>query len=111
MQGLAVEKWTSPSKITAKTDSRTAKAVAICEIARTRTKTSLKPKSDRAGDLKIMNPVILIYNAQMFFRNFGLRHATAALGEFAIGLAGPNASQKIARFARPAEWLRFQKRR
>ena len=68
-------------------------------------------KSDRAGDLKIMNPVILIYNAQMFFRNFGLRHATAALGELAIGLAGPNASQKIARFARPAEWLRFQKRR
>jgi len=68
-------------------------------------------KSERAGDLKIMNPVILIYNAQMFFRNFGLRHATAALGEFAIGLAGPNASQKIARFARPAEWLRFQKRR
>jgi hypothetical protein len=37
-----------------------------------------------------MNLVILIESAQMFFRNFGFRHATAALGEFAIGLAaGP----------------------
>ena len=35
-----------------------------------------------------MNLVILIDSVQMFFRNFGFRHATAALGEFAIGLAG-----------------------
>jgi len=35
-----------------------------------------------------MNLVMLIDSAQMFFRNFGFRHATAALGEFAIGLAG-----------------------
>jgi hypothetical protein len=35
-----------------------------------------------------MNIVILIDSVQMFFRNFGFRHATAALGEFAIGLAG-----------------------
>jgi hypothetical protein len=35
-----------------------------------------------------MNLVILIESAQMFFRNFGFRHATAALGEFAIALAG-----------------------
>jgi hypothetical protein len=48
-----------------------------------------------------MNLVILIDSAQMFFRNFGLRHVNAALG-FAIGLAAPNAGQKmIARFARP----------
>jgi len=53
-----------------------------------------------------MNLVILIDNAQMFFRNFGVRHVTAAFGHFAIELAGPNASQKIARFARPVEWLR-----
>jgi hypothetical protein len=45
-------------------------------------------KSAKAGDLKIMNLVILIDSVQMFFRNFGFRHATAALGEFAIGLAG-----------------------
>ena len=38
--------------------------------------------------MKIMNLVILIDSVQMFFRNFGFRHATAALGEFAIGLAG-----------------------
>jgi hypothetical protein len=35
-----------------------------------------------------MNLVILIDSAQMFFRNFGFRHATAALGAFAVGLAG-----------------------
>jgi hypothetical protein len=35
-----------------------------------------------------MNLVILFDSAQMFFRNFGFRHATAALGEFAIGLVG-----------------------
>ena len=35
-----------------------------------------------------MNLVILIDSPQMFFRNFGFRHATAALGEFALGLAG-----------------------
>ena len=67
-------------------------------------------KSDRAGDLKIMNLVILIDSAQMFFRNFGLRHVNAALG-LAIGLAAPNARQKmIARFARPVEWLRSRLR-
>jgi hypothetical protein len=75
------------SEITSKTDSRTAKAVAICETARMLNETSLKLNR---GDLKIMNLVILIESAQMFFRNFGFRHATAALGEFAIGLAaGP----------------------
>jgi hypothetical protein len=42
-----------------------------------------------------MNLVILIDSVQMFFRNFGFRHATAALGVFAIGLAGPIAAQKI----------------
>ncbi|MFZ0680326.1 hypothetical protein [Candidatus Binatus sp.] len=54
-----------------------------------------------------MNLMILICSAQMFFRNFGVRHLTAALGHFAIELAGPNASQKIARFATPVEWLRL----
>ena len=53
-----------------------------------------------------MNLVILIDSAQMFFRNFGVRHVNAALGHFAIELAGPKAGQKIARFARPVEWLR-----
>ena len=57
-----------------------------------------------------MNLVILIDNAQMFFRNFGFRHANAALGHFAIELAGPNAAQKMARFARPVEWLRSRLR-
>jgi hypothetical protein len=57
-----------------------------------------------------MNLVILIDNAQMFFRNFGFRHANAALGQFVIELAGPNAGQKIARLARPVEWLRSRLR-
>ena len=53
-----------------------------------------------------MNLMILVDSAQMFFRNFGFRHVNAALG-FAIGLAAPNAGQKIiARFARLIEWLR-----
>ena len=57
-----------------------------------------------------MNLVILIDSAQMFFRNLGLRHVKAALG-LAIGLAAPNAGQKIiARFARPVEWLRSRLR-
>jgi hypothetical protein len=38
--------------------------------------------------LKIVNLMVLINSAQMFFRSFGLRNATEALGEFAIGLAG-----------------------
>jgi|SRR5271155_4516032 len=67
-------------------------------------------KSGRAGDLKIMNLVILIDSVQMFFWNFGLRHVNAALGQFAIELAGPSAGQKIARFARPVEWLRSRLR-
>ena len=41
----------------------------------------------------MMNMAILIESAQMFFRNFGLRHVNAALG-LAIGLAAPNAAQK-----------------
>jgi hypothetical protein len=41
-----------------------------------------------------MNLVILVDSAQMFFRNFGLRHVNAALGS-AIELAAPNAGQKI----------------
>jgi hypothetical protein len=53
-----------------------------------------------------MNLVIFINSAQMFFRNFGLRHVNAALGHFAVELARPNACQKIARFAVPLEWLR-----
>jgi hypothetical protein len=53
-----------------------------------------------------MNLVILINSAQLFFRNFGLRQVNATLGHFAIQLAGPNACQKIARFAVPLEWLR-----
>jgi hypothetical protein len=60
--------------------------------------------------LKIMNLVILIGSVQMFFRSFGVRHVNAALGHFAIELAGPNASQKIARFSRPLEWLRSRLR-
>lgn len=56
-------------------------------------------ESGRADDLKIMNQAIVINSAQMFFRNFGLRHVKAALG-LAIELAAPNAGQKIiARFA------------
>jgi hypothetical protein len=42
-----------------------------------------------------MNLVILINSAWMFFRNFGLRHVTAALGHFALELADPNTDQKI----------------
>jgi hypothetical protein len=38
--------------------------------------------------LKIVNLMILISSVEMFFWSFGLRNATAALGEFAIGLAG-----------------------
>jgi len=54
-----------------------------------------------------MNLVILIDSVQMFFRNFGLRHVSAAFGDFAIELASPNVGRKIvAVFARPAEWLR-----
>jgi hypothetical protein len=57
-----------------------------------------------------MNLVILFDSVQMFFRNFGLRHVYAALG-LSIGLAAPNAGQKIiARFARPVEWLRSRLR-
>ena len=58
-----------------------------------------------------MNLVILIDSAQMFFRNFGVRHVNVALGHFAIELAGPIAGQKIIeRFARPVEWLRSRLR-
>jgi hypothetical protein len=54
-----------------------------------------------------MNLVILIDSAQMFFRNFGLRHVSAALSDFAIELVGLKAGRVIiARFARPVEWLR-----
>lgn len=54
-----------------------------------------------------MNPVFLIDNAQMFFRNFGLRHVIAASGNFGLELAGPKAGRIIiALFSRPAEWLR-----
>ena len=58
----------------------------------------------------MMNMAILIESAQMFFRNFGLRHVNAALG-FAIGLADPNASRKIiARFEKLVELLRSRLR-
>jgi hypothetical protein len=53
-----------------------------------------------------MNLVILINSAWMFFRNFGLRHVTAALGHFALELADPNTDQKIiTRSARLVEWF------
>jgi hypothetical protein len=80
--------------MTMKSNSRTAKGLAICETARALTETSLKLEWLEQGVLKIMNVVILVNSAQMFFRNFGLRHVNAALG-FAIGLAAPNANQKI----------------
>ena len=44
-----------------------------------------------------MNLVILINSAWMFFRNFGLRHVTAALGHFALELGDPNTDQKSSR--------------
>jgi hypothetical protein len=57
-----------------------------------------------------MNLMILIDNAQMFFRNFGLRHVKAAFGNFAIELAGPKAGRIIiAVFARPVERLRLRR--
>ena len=56
-------------------------------------------KSSRADDLKIMNLVILINSAQMFFRNFGLRHVNAALG-LAIGLAVQMPVRKSSRDSR-----------
>jgi len=57
-----------------------------------------------------MNLLIIIDSVKMFYRNFGVRHVNAALG-LAIGLAAPNAGQKIiARFARPVEWLRSRLR-
>jgi hypothetical protein len=67
-------------------------------------------ESAKIGDLNIMNLVILIDNAQMFFRNFGFRHVNATLGHFVVELAGPNAGQKIARFASAVEWLRSRLR-
>jgi hypothetical protein len=58
-----------------------------------------------------MNLMILINSVQMFFRNFGLRHVNAALGDFAIELAGPKAGRMIiALFARAVEWLRSRLR-
>ena len=57
-----------------------------------------------------MNLVILFDSVKMLFRNFGIRHANAALG-LAIGLAAPTAGQKIiARFPRTVEWLRSRLR-
>jgi hypothetical protein len=57
-----------------------------------------------------MNLLILIDSAQMFFRNFGFRHATAALGAFTIGLAGGprsrtamTATQRMARHPQTGE--------
>lgn len=56
-----------------------------------------------------MNLVILIDSAQMFFRNFGLRHVSAAFGYFALELAGPKVGRVIiAISARAVEWLRSQ---
>ena len=54
-----------------------------------------------------MNLVTFIDGVQMFFRNFGLRHANAAFGEFVIKLSAPNAVRKIvALFARRNDRLR-----
>jgi hypothetical protein len=58
-----------------------------------------------------MNMVILIGCAQMFCRNFGLRHIGGVISYFALELAGPNAVRKIVSlFARPNEWLRSRRR-
>jgi hypothetical protein len=64
-----------------------------------------------------MNLVILINSAQMFFRSFGVRHVTAAFGDFAIELAGPKAGRMIValfassgggrRNGSPSRWHRF----
>jgi hypothetical protein len=97
--------------MTMKTNSRTAKGLAICEATRTLIGKLAQTKSGRAGDLKMMNLVILINSVRMFFRSFGLRHVNAALGHFAIELAGPKAGRMIiALFARPVEWLRSRLR-
>jgi hypothetical protein len=54
-----------------------------------------------------MNLVIFIDGVQMFVRNFGLSHVSAAFGDFGIELAGPKAGRIIiALFERPVEWLR-----
>lgn len=58
-----------------------------------------------------MNMVVLIGGAQMFYRNFGLRHVGGVISYFAMELAGPNAGRKIVSlFARPNEWLRLRPR-
>jgi hypothetical protein len=83
-----------------KTNSRTAKAIAVCDVG-SETSKSLHQTKGRAGDLKIMNLMTFIDSAQMFFRNFGLRRATAAFGDFTSELAGSTASLRIiALFAR-----------
>ena len=57
--------------------------------------------------MRIMNLVTFIDGVHMFFRNFGLRHANAAFGEFVIKLSAPNAVRKIvALFARRDDRLR-----
>src|SRR5260221_1811790 len=95
--------------MTMETNSRTAQRSRDLRTAQTLTETALT-NSGRTGDLKIMNLVVFIDSLQMFFRHFGLRHLNAALG-FVIGLAVPNAGQKIiARFARRVEWLRARLR-
>jgi hypothetical protein len=54
-----------------------------------------------------MNLITFIDSVQIFFRNFGLRRASAAFGDFTSELAGSNACGKIvARFARVDDRLR-----
>jgi hypothetical protein len=47
-----------------------------------------------------MNMVILIGGAQMFYRNFGLRHVGGVISYFAMELAGPNAVGRLCRYSR-----------
>jgi hypothetical protein len=54
-----------------------------------------------------MNLVTFIDGVHIFFRNFGLRHANAAFGEFVVELSAQNGFRKIvALFARRDDRLR-----
>jgi hypothetical protein len=107
---MVAEEWTSPSKTRTKTDSRTAKRSRFARRLGGSDANGDSPSHYSRlehGDLRIMNMVILIGCAQMFCRNFGLRHIGGVISYFALELAGPNAGRKIVSlFARPNEWLR-----
>jgi hypothetical protein len=78
MQGLIKARSATSLMMTMKPNSRMAKGRDLRD-APTLTENLAQTKSGRAGDLKIMNLLILIDSAQIFFRNFGLRHGIAAL--------------------------------